>query len=495
MPSILHYDAGAPRLRNIWVDPLHGDDGATGTSRAKALRSFRAAWNRIPTATEPDRAGWRILLAPGRYPPEADPRAHFEHRYGTRECPIVIQPADGPGTAILPAIWFAHCRHLHLLDVTILADEPKGRHSTLFFLLCDYVLVRGVTSVAVGRMGENERRENLKAHLCKHLYVEDSDFDGAWDNALDYGAIHYGHIVRCRIHRAGHEVMYVKGGCGYLRIEGNEIYGGENHGIMAGQCTGFEFLQPPWIHYEAYDIRVVNNFIHDAGGGLAVCGGYNILMAHNTCYRVGSNRDLVVVGLGDNVTTPGREAACSANYLAGGWSDPKGKCLFNIPNKNVFIYNNVFLNPEGYRSAVAHFGISGPVKTPARSHIPSPARADDNLQIRGNVIWNGGDDVPLLDPCERVYHLAAKPTFSESLLRRHNAINTILPELADPERGDARPIRGGKLLKVRSKPIPDFTCDDLPAEWFVPVGESSNAVPADCAGRRRQPDGPPGAWI
>jgi hypothetical protein len=492
MTSFLRYEAGQPRLKNIWVDPLHGQDDAAGSARSTALRTLRAAWERIPAFTEPDRAGWRILLAPGRYPPEPDPQAIYQNRYGTRDCPIVLQPADGPRTAVLSSTWFRNCRHLHLLDVKVLADEPRGRHSTLSFHRCDYVLVRGVATKAVGRMAELERRENLKAHLCKHLYVEDSEFDGAWDNALDYGAVHYGHIIRCRIHNALHEVMYVKGGCGYLRIEDNEVYDGVNHGIMAGQCTGFEYMQPPWIHYEAYGIRVVNNFIHDAGGGLAVAGGYNILMAHNTCYRVGSDRDLVLVGLGDNVTTPGREAACRANYLAGGWSDPTGRRLFNIPNRNVFIYNNVFLNPDGFRSGVAHMGISGPVRTPRRSHIPSPARADDNLRIRGNVVWNGGDDMPLFDPIAGLYHLAAKCTCSPSIILRHNTINTIRPVLADPEHGDGRPVKEGDLLKVRSHAIPDFAWDDAPPG--VPAGECDNAVTRDRSGARRRASGVPGAW-
>lgn len=493
MARLPRYDTGRPHLRNLWVDPAHGDDRNTGASRSKAFKTLRAAWNRIPIATEASQSGWRIMLAPGRYPADPDHAAAYEMRYGTRECPIVIQSADGPGKAILPAIRFSRCRHLHLLDVNVLADQPKERHSVLALSHCDYVLLRGVTSVARGPFREMERRENLKAGLCKHVYVEDSEFDGAWDNAIDYVAVQFGHIVGCRVHHALHEVMYVKGGCAYLLIEANEVFDGSNHGIMAGQSTGFEFLQPPWIHYEAYDIRIVNNFIHDAGGGLATAGGYNILMAHNTCYRVGSNRDLVVVGLGDHSITKGREAACKPNYLAGGWADPTGKQMFNIPNKNVFIYNNVFFNPDGYRSRIAHFGISGPVRPARNSRIPSPARADDNLQICGNVIWNGSRDMPLIDPVEKCWHLYTRSTYSQSLLRRHNAINTRCFELADPGRGDGRlvAVRGAKF---RSCVIPDFTWTDAPVRPRVPPGEYSNAIIRDITGQQRRKGGIPGAW-
>jgi hypothetical protein len=42
-------------------------------------------------------------------------------------------------------------------------------------------------------------------------------------------------------------------------------------------------MTAPWIQYEAYDIKFVNNIIHDTdGAGIGVNGGYNILMAYNT---------------------------------------------------------------------------------------------------------------------------------------------------------------------------------------------------------------------
>ena len=55
-----------------------------------------------------------------------------------------------------------------------------------------------------------------------------------------------------------------------------------------GQGTGLQFMTAPWLHYEAYGIRVVNNIVHDTeGAGLGVNGGYNVLIAWNTLYRVG----------------------------------------------------------------------------------------------------------------------------------------------------------------------------------------------------------------
>lgn len=44
----------------------------------------------------------------------------------------------------------------------------------------------------------------------------------------------------------------------------------------------------------------MNNVIRDVtGAGLGVYGGYNILMAHNTLYRVGKRSHMLEIKLGD----------------------------------------------------------------------------------------------------------------------------------------------------------------------------------------------------
>lgn len=49
--------------------------------------------------------------------------------------------------------------------------------------------------------------------------------------------------------------------------------------------AGFEYMTPPWIHYEAYNIQVTNNIVlRTFGAALGVAGGYNVLVAHNSVY-------------------------------------------------------------------------------------------------------------------------------------------------------------------------------------------------------------------
>jgi hypothetical protein len=60
-----------------------------------------------------------------------------------------------------------------------------------------------------------------------------------------------------------------------------------------------------------------------------------------------------------------------------------------IPDRNVFIYNNLIVNPAGVQSQWQHLTVHGPIAQPAGLNVPSPAVTDDNLQIVGNVLWNG----------------------------------------------------------------------------------------------------------
>lgn len=56
--------------------------------------------------------------------------------------------------------------------------------------------------------------------------------------------------------------------------------------LVSGISAGYFQMNPPWLQYQAYGIKVTNNIIHDVwGAGLSVFGGYSILLAHNTLYK------------------------------------------------------------------------------------------------------------------------------------------------------------------------------------------------------------------
>src|SRR5262249_31676376 len=146
-----------------------------------------------------------------------------------------------------------------------------------------------------------------------------------------------------------------------------------------------------------------------------------------------------------------------------------------ISNRNVFAYNNLLLNPTGTRSQWQHFAVSGP-RNQSGATSPNPARADVNLQVRGNVVWNGPSDLPLGvgEGCA-----ATNTTCNADQLRAENAINAALPVLTS----DYRPASNSGLTAARTYSIPNFTGGDQPSG--VPVGNLDNTVGVDRDGRAR----------
>jgi len=241
--SPLWYDTGQPTLTDIWVDPANGRDRYNGSSRDRAVRTLGEAWLRIPQGTVLKKTGYRILLAPGDHPMNVN---YWASRWGTAEFPVVIQAADGPGTATIRGMMNVYdCRYLYLIDV----DVKAANGDVIHLERCDHVLLRRVRLTGVGNVARYDGpKEALKANQSRYLYVEDSDLSNAYSTALDFVAVQYGHIVRSKLHQATGWCAYIKGGSAGFRIEGNEIYDCGEAGFSAGQGTGFEFMVAPWLH-------------------------------------------------------------------------------------------------------------------------------------------------------------------------------------------------------------------------------------------------------
>jgi hypothetical protein len=414
---------GVPVLHQIWVDPAAGNDANSGGSRAMALRTLSEAWRRVPVNVQLT-TGFEINLTAGVYAESVVPN-YWESRHGTRAAPVVLRAVDGDGTARLPSMNVYDCRHLYLIGL----DISSSGGDVLHLDSCFNILVRGTTIRGLGDIPTYAvPQEALKVNQSQHIYVERCDISGAWDNAVDFVAVQYGHVVGSRIHRAGDWAMYAKGGSASLTVAGNEFYDAGTGGFTAGQGTGFEFMVAPWLQYEAYDITFVNNVIHDTeGAGIGVNGGSNIVMANNVLYRVGSRSHVIEVGFGER-SCDGNQAACRSYLAQGGWGTTVVGGSEPIPNRNVSIIGNVVYNPDGFVSRWQHFAVAEPRTPSLGSNIPSPARADVNLQIRGNWIWNGPADHPLG---------IEQATLAADVLAT-NAINTVRPVLVDPERGDFR---------------------------------------------------------
>lgn len=471
------YNIGSPQLTNLYISPT-GNDGNSGASPDQALQTITAAWERIPIGTTLSETGYHLWILPGVYPPEAAPN-FWEARYGTADHPIIIEAVNGPNSVYLPSVNLYDIRYLYLVNLNIEVGSDA-----LHCEKCDHILVRGGRFVGAEPETYNTQ-ETVKFNQSQYIYFEENDISGAWDNAVDFVAVQYGHFIGNHIHNAGDWCMYLKGGSAYFLVEGNEYDDCGVGGFTAGQGTGFQFMSEPWIQYEAYDIKFVNNLIHDtSGAGVGVQGGYNILVAYNTIYRAGERSHVLEFGFGlrtcdGHAGDEGRER-CESYRAAGGWGnslEDDGTRQVRIPNRNVFVYNNLIVNPAGYQSAYQHLTVFPPADSATQldSNTPQPTRSDDNLQLRGNVIWNGGEAMPL--GIEAPDFAAGcqddNPTCNAAQLRADNAINQFEPQFVGAAQGDFQLLEPLNVTTVYQQSIPDFTWD-VP----VPAGNISNQVAA-----------------
>ncbi|MGH9829878.1 MAG: carboxypeptidase-like regulatory domain-containing protein, partial [Blastocatellia bacterium] len=216
----------------------------------------------------------------------------------------------------------------------------------------------------------------------------------------------------------------------------------------------------------------------------------------NTLYKVG------LAGVGSGVflaaqggrSCDGDTAECQSRNVAGGWGPYQGDSGEWIPNRSVYVYNNIFYNPAPFQTVYSQFDIHGPASPPLYTNIPSPAAADTDLRIRGNIIWNGPADFPIGVEDSSSGCQAQNPTCNEQQLLNDNIFNVFEPQFVSPGTGDFRPVGGGNVLSVAAVQIPDFTGNDRPSPPLAPDGNYSNSVGRDYAGGSRMPSGPPGAY-
>jgi len=476
-------------VQTMWIDPVNGNDKNTGSSSAESLATISAAIDSIPK-NSPLTQGYRLMLRPGNYPGSSLPaNGYIEGIFGTDTNPVTIEAAEGEHTAIIHGyLDFQKCSHVSLISVDIVTDPGKGGGGNVLHLASDdHIIIRGCT--LNGYDGHvRQPQETLKANQVRMLDVEDSDISGSDWYSLDFVAVQGGHITGCRIHDAGEFALLIKGGSADIRVEQNEIFNGRTGGISAGSGTGFDYFVSPYLHYDIYDTRFVNNLVYDNGIAVSVNGGYNILVAHNTLYRNGNLLEVMHGRRG----CEGDGTICERNRRSGGWGTTGTEEEY-IPSADVFVYNNIMYNPSGQGSQYQHFTVQGPVTPPANSNVPAPSLADRNLRIRGNLIWNGQKDLQVLGDgggCQ-----PGNTACNELQLMTDNMINKAEPRLVAPDKGDFSPESIGTVPGAPCYAIPPFPNDDRPKSPPVPEGSPDNTVRQDYYGTTRGDVCVPGAIL
>jgi hypothetical protein len=305
----------------------------------------------------------------------------------------------------------------------------------------------------------------------------------------------------------------------------------------------------PWLHYEAYGIRFVNNIVYNvAGAGMGVHGGYNVLLAYNTLCRVGLGArqsypgqppdpragaprerriegwippvevnygsHVVEVGYGnricdgleDNDAEVRRQAqdACDRYRNRRGWgSSDSPDDIEGIPNYRVLIYNNVIYNPDGEASRHQHLWVPADMSSPAPLYLPSATtQADEELYLQGNLIWN--ELPPAVPPAARLYGgmnhgsaILAANTIHDvhdnnepQVLRNPRPPRPPGDPTAGPNVDNFRPAPGGALFaSPRAVRIPDFTWSERPDSHLPDVSPANPPVPGEPTLAPIPPDG------
>ncbi len=489
------YDIGNPTLKEIWVDPVHGLDLPNrGSTRALALKSVTKAWAQIPQTLH--NTGYIIWLTPGTYSPDDVPTI-FQSVYGTADNPVIFQAADDTGAVILPSIDVTTCQYFYMIGIHITHSGASQGSYAINFRACDHILLRHCTFTGSDSTSSDTAFLGAGFYQCQHTYLEHLEFDKTSGSAIDLYASQYGHIKNSSIHNYGESGILLRGGTAYFSIQENTIFSGNGGGITCyspDTGRGIDNLVMPWAHYEVYDIKCFNNIIHHThAAGFSCSGGYNILFAHNTLYQTGLNNSLVILGLARRARSIDIDIA-RERIDSGAWGtwylDRADSDAAPIPNKNIFVYNNVFLNTSDSATTSSHFTIAGPATTIAfNASCPKPAFADDNVKIRGNIIWNGKSKDLGINPSSGCG--PSNPSCNQTQLYSDNLINSAEPEFLNAAAGNFHPTRGSIIYTLaKAFPIPDFSWTGLPPKPHEPTGNTSNSIPFDRDSNHRNPSLP-----
>jgi len=443
--------APAGATTNIWVDPSGGRDSAAGT-RSEPLRSLSEAWQRLPAiAATPT----TINLEPGDY--RGLSPVYWESHSGTGSSPIIIRSSAGKGKALLPAVnlfgvdW-VEFRGIKFRDGGDVVHCEQCSHFTL-----RNSIVRGVGA-----------QETFKANQSEWVSILDSDLSGAGDNVIDMVAVRHVRIRRNRVADAVDWCGYAKGGSVDVIVTANLFTRCGTGGFSAGQGTGFQFMEAPWLQHEAVGVVIKGNTVTDTeGAAFGVQGGFNVLVEDNVARRVGRRSHVLEVVFGGRSCDgqpgdPGRER-CQQYLDQGGWGTTvvdDGSNGVEIPSRHVQFVGNVILNPAPYRSTWQHLTVFGATGSQPGSGVPADGAADSDLHFDRNVIWNGSSGMGL-GIGDGTGCPPSNPTCNPSLVRSANRINSRLPALKRLRNGRYSRL-GWTIGYTRYTPAPPVW-SDLPA--------------------------------
>lgn len=503
------WDIGEPGpFVDVYVSPT-GSDANNGLTRQTPLRHLHTAWLRM-TDTLLANSGYRINLMNGDHTCDVPDCAPILTQTipATRQHPIIIRAADGAGSAtVVGGLTLQNASNVYLMDFSIrsIPGQKPPSEVLLGVFSGENILLRNLRLIAPDP-AQYPSNSDVDAGIgilsTTNVHVEQCTLQGQSENGVVVVGSQNVELLKNDIAQSRGWGIMAFAGTAYFKAEAN-IVRDCWRGISLGSASIFSFLTAPWVHYEIYDARVVNNLIHDiVNTPVSVGGGYNVLIAWNTFYHIAfdeTNAAPLFQAIHGSRSCD-NDSLCTDYLALGGWgADSITRQPAPIPNRNIYLYNNIFYNPLPTQTLVSHVAVDAPIETTEGTNIPSPSRADQNVRIKGNVIWNGGSGQhgilmmvsadgrePGCDP--------QNIDCNEIQLKQDNSINEFEPELIDPSKGNYAPKPGGNLISARTFIAADFSWIDVPTNPSVPSGSISNGTPLDFSGGHRPAANSPGAF-
>ena len=445
--------SGTASGADIWVDPARGNNAWSG-SETRPLATVTAAWNRLPqTSTEQTTIHLRAGDYRGRTP------NYWEDKGGSASARVIFRSADGRGRARLPGVNLFQVRYLEFRGISF-TDGGDVVHCER----CQNFVLRNVN--VTGR----EAQETIKVNQSTGISILGSRVKGAGDNSIDFVAVGRGRIRNNVVSDAGDWCAYAKGGSWDIVVSGNLFTRCGTGGFSAGQGTGFQFMESPWLQYEAVGVVVRDNTVTETeGAAFGIQGGFNVLVADNVARRVGRRSHLLeaVFGLRSCDGRPGDEGRerCQAYLDEGGWGTTvvdDGSNSVRIGNRHAYFSGNVILNPMPYESQWQQLEVFGGYGAQPGTNVPADTAGDSDLRFLRNVIWNGDSGKPLGIPSQSGGCRTENPTCNPNLVREGNRINARRPSLEAGTGGRLQVTGWAATYRAQaSPPQPDWT--DLPA--------------------------------
>ncbi len=136
-------------------------------------------------------------------------------------------------------------------------------------------------------MNASGNNDLLKLSGLDYFEIKNCHFvNGALGGSgIDMVGCHHGLISQCKFENMGSNAIQAKGGCQFLKIEGNFFKNCGQRTLNLGGSTGLSFFRPIDATFEASDIAVHSNVIIGSVAPIAYVGCQRVEVVNNTIYK------------------------------------------------------------------------------------------------------------------------------------------------------------------------------------------------------------------